>query len=595
MARVHIFKRRKKYQESIVKKLFRTYLVWIILCISVILCGTVLYVGNVMDSNTVEIQRQLTLSINQNIEHYLQDMDDFSMELVRSEKFQETVQESLPESYEEGRSTADLFSELYLDAYKMIQKKYHVGVITGGDHYIWMGNEYYIDKIQGEYPDFYQDYEMDGAPIAKYVERNEFLEASRGERVISEKDKPRVTLSRSFGKDHVLYNGAGILEVQVDEEDFAGDIRRLSSAKKDTGLQIHILNARGDTIFSESGRDGKAILEENGWKTGTYEKNGHYIYVYQIFNSEIYVLYTISLFDYYNRFLVFLGIAALVFLAVILIVLVVSYHVSLKFSKPIRELCSELEKVDLAGGRQYHPIDTDISELDYLSDSIGDLNRKLEKSMHDIITLKDFESQAKLLALQAQMQPHFLVNTLTTMGTMAEEGGNREVSRMCINLTQMFRYISAEESEGVRLYEEIRHVERYVDIMKERFPNAEVLLDLPLEMMNLRIPKLIVQPLVENSFKYCNRSRPYIQVTGTMCGKERWSIKVSDNGEGFSEEKAAEIRKRCEEGMEGNNGLSAKIDGMGLVNVYVRLHLFYRENIVFRIQREGIEIGGRVL
>ena len=145
MARVHIFKRRKKYQESIVKKLFRTYLVWIILCISVILCGTVLYVGNVMDSNTVEIQRQLTLSINQNIEHYLQDMDDFSMELVRSEKFQETVQESLPESYEEGRSTADLFSELYLDAYKMIQKKYHVGVITGGDHYIWMGNEYYID------------------------------------------------------------------------------------------------------------------------------------------------------------------------------------------------------------------------------------------------------------------------------------------------------------------------------------------------------------------------------------------------------------------------------------------------------------------
>ena len=69
---------------------------------------------------------------------------------------------------------------------------------------------------------------------------------------------------------------------------------------------------------------------------------------------------------------------------------------------------------------------------------------------------------------------------------------------------------------------------------------------------------------------------------------------MTDNGEGFSEEKAAEILKRCEEVQEHSKSLSVEIDGMGLVNVYARLQLFYKEDILFRMSREGIEIGGRI-
>lgn len=166
---------------------------------------------------------------------------------------------------------------------------------------------------------------------------------------------------------------------------------------------------------------------------------------------------------------------------------------------------------------------------------------------------------------------------------------------MCLNLTQMFRYISAEESTGVRLFEEMKHVNRYVDIMKERFPNAQVDTDIPLEMMNIRVPKLIIQPLVENSFKYCNRSKPYIRIVGARTEGDCWSIRVTDNGEGFSESKAAEILKKCAKSMDGVNSLSTKIDGMGLVNVYVRLQLFYREEVVYEVNQEGIVIGGKIL
>lgn len=584
----------RRIKESIVKKLFRTYLAWTMMCIFAILCGTVLYVGHVIDSNVMETQRQLTLSINQNIENYLQDMDSFSMELVRSEEFQELVQESLPAYYEQGRSTADLFSQLYSNAYKMIQNNYQVGVVSDKDYYIWMGNEYYIDRLQGKRPDVYKDYEMDGGAVVKYAEKNEFLEASKGERKISGNERPKITLARSFGRKDFLYNGSSILEVQMDAEEFERDILRLASAKKDTGLQIHILNADGESILSETEWDARGILENHGWKAGTYEENGDYIYVYQIFHSEIYVVYKISLFDYYNQFLVFLGIAGIVFLVVVALMIAVSYYVSRKLTRPIRALCTELENVDLARGRKYQPLETDIYELDYLSKAIEMLNVKLEESMGRIIAMRDYENHARMLALQAQMQPHFFVNTLTTMGTMASQSEDWEVARMCTNLTQMFRYISAEAADGVRFYEEIKQVDRYVEIMKERFPKAVVEIDIPLEMMNLKIPKLTIQPLMENSFKYCNRSRPVIRVSGSISREKGWSVKVTDNGEGFSEEKAAEILKRCEEVQEHSKSLSVEIDGMGLVNVYARLQLFYKEDILFRMSREGIEIGGRI-
>ena len=582
-------------KEPIVKKLFRTYIFWIIICIFVILCSTVLYAGNVINSNITETQKQLTLSINQNIENYFQDMNDFSMELIKSSMFRETALGRLPEYYEEGRNTVDLFSNLYLEAYKMIQKKYHVGIITDQNYYIWMGNEYFIERLPKKAPDTYQNLVKDGSAVIKYLEKNEYLLEAMGNRSITDKDNSKITLSRSFGGSSFFYNGSAILEVQMDADEFTEDMRRLSSSKNEAGLQIHILNDAGDTIFSETELDSKKFLEENDWKPGSFRKNGYYTYVYKIFNSDIYVLYNISILSYYNKLLTFLGITIIFFLIITALMIAVSYRVSREISKPIHEVCHELRKVDLAQGIRYQRVDTDILELDYLSNSIGELNEKLEESMHHIITLKDFEIHSKLLALQAQMQPHFLVNTLTTMGSMAEETKNQDIARMCLNLTQMFRYISAEESEGVRLFEEMKHVNRYVDIMKERFPNAQVDSDIPLEMMNIRVPKLIIQPLVENSFKYCNRSKPHIKIAGELREGRCWSRKVSDNRAGFSDSKVEEILKKCEESMDGVNSLSTKIDGMGLVNVYVRLQLFYREEVVYEINQEGIVIGGKVL
>jgi len=139
-----------------------------------------------------------------------------------------------------------------------------------------MGNEYFIGEAGQEIPGIYQDYAMDGSPVVKYLGRNKYLQNSMGERRVSGADSAKVVLARSFGKGNILYNGDAVLEIQVDAEEFADAIRRLSIGKNGTGFRISILNTEGEEIFSETDWDGKVFLEANGWEAGRFRKDGSY-------------------------------------------------------------------------------------------------------------------------------------------------------------------------------------------------------------------------------------------------------------------------------------------------------------------------------
>lgn len=577
----------------IARKLFRTYVFLIGVCILVLLVGTIFYSGFLIYRNIAKTQKQLNRNINQNIENYFQEMNDFSKNLVKNKTFQQTALNKLPSAYHQGKNTAGFFSSLYVEAYEMIQKNYQLGILTEGGDYIWMGSEYCIRELEEDVFENYQDYAMDGSMEIKHLEKGAYLEKGMEGSQAALPDSSKIMLSRSFGGDGFLNNEKSILEIQVEVEEFEKEIQVLSAGKKNMGFQLYILNKEGEEIFSDADFDAGAFLDKNGWKNGNYKHAGGYVYVYPVLDNNLYVLYTVSFFEYYNRLLWFVLILLGYFLFVVAGITGVSYHVVQQISKPINRICGEIWNIDLEKGSRYQPVDTEILELDLLSDSIEQLNIKLEESLNHILMLKEHETQSKMLALQSQMQPHFLVNTLMTIGTMAEEEGNQEIFQMCMDLTKMFRYISLEEKNGVWLFEEVQYVEQYMGIMRRRFPNARTEIDIPISMMQVRIPKMTLQPLVENAFKHSDRNRLFIKVKGTMEEDGHFIIKVSDNGMGFTEKQAGDILEKCRNSMEGINSLSVKVNGMGLVNVYVRLHLFYKEDAVFRLGQEGVTIGGK--
>jgi sensor histidine kinase YesM len=181
---------------------------------------------------------------------------------------------------------------------------------------------------------------------------------------------------------------------------------------------------------------------------------------------------------------------------------------------------------------------------------------------------------------------------------MAEEGSNDRIPAICGHITNMLRYISSSTAAGVLMAEEISHIRDYVCIMKERFPQTEVEYNIPIELLDLVIPKLVIQPLVENSFKYCDRLNCKINISGCIEG-QKWRIAVSDNGIGFSEDKINEIMAKCADSLRNYRLHSLEIEGMGLANIYSRLKIYYGENMIFRIYNnsgEGstVEIGGLI-
>ncbi|MEG2037441.1 MAG: histidine kinase, partial [Ruthenibacterium sp.] len=402
---------------------------------------------------------------------------------------------------------------------------------------------------------------------------------------------PAVCLARSINISNRFSHPQAMLEVQVKQSDFARFMQQLADSTNTSGLRMSVFNAQGDTLYG-SGRFPPDKISSTEWKA----ENGYMSQMHALFGGAVHVLYEIPTHNYYKKLTQFLACAVAFSVALCALMLLVTYRISKQISKPISKMCVQLEQINLAESFVFSKVETEIYELDLLAQTVASLNEKLIASLNHIVTLRTAELQSRLMALQSQMQPHFLYNTLTVIGTLSEQGAQKQVTRMCGSLSQMLRYVGSQQEKGVCLFEEVRFLRSYMDIMKERFLDAALVLEIPMDMMHITVPKLVLQPLAENAFKYGDISAPTITIKG-WCTADEWHVTVRDSGKGFSKEKAQETMQRCYDMAKNATALTAHVDGMGLVNIYARLFLFYGEAMTFHIvpgPNGGVEIGGVV-
>ena len=229
----------------------------------------------------------------------------------------------------------------------------------------------------------------------------------------------------------------------------------------------------------------------------------------------------------------------------LLVTLLVSYLIAQKVTVPIRRLYTSIKNLDLdtLGEHQDETLHSSLNELEVLNHSFLEMKDRLEQSLEETISSKSHEIQAKMLALQSQMNPHFLYNTLTTISIMAENGGNTDITEVCDSLSSMLRYISGDEPGLVTLQEEAEHTKNFLNLIKIRYgENLYYDIKIPDEMYHIRIPKMVVEPLVENCVKYAMNGLPpwHLTVTGVTT-EDSWQISVRDTGTGFSPDRLAEL------------------------------------------------------
>lgn len=271
----------------------------------------------------------------------------------------------------------------------------------------------------------------------------------------------------------------------------------------------------------------------------------------------------------------------IVSLIVSIIVIALVSMISRSVTKPIKNLCSAVvqlgegdfsTRADEKVGDEVYTLTQNFNSMAY---RIGELieNIKIEQK-----NLKDTE----LKLLQAQINPHFLYNTLDTIVWLAEDGKKEKVVEMITSLSDFFKTSLSQGREFITIKEEINHVKSYLEIQKVRYDD---IMDYNIQVdeslfLNV-LPKITLQPIVENAIYHGiknKRTKGEINIYSKIYENE-YEIIVEDNGKGISKE---ELEKIMEE-IKGKN-VTDKERGYGMYNLEARLKIAFGDKFGVRIE-----------
>ena len=275
----------------------------------------------------------------------------------------------------------------------------------------------------------------------------------------------------------------------------------------------------------------------------------------------------------------------MVILATILAILVVNRIVTIQITSPILQLNRSIQNME--GGR----VDPDSvyiggpAEIEHLGRSLQGSFQQVNTLMDDLLSEQDERRRSELDALQSQINPHFLYNTLDSIVWMIEGEKNDDAVFMVTQLASLFRISLSRGRTVISIKDELVHARNYMNIQKVRYKDAfEVYWDIQEEVLSFCTVKLIVQPILENALYYgidAMGDEGEIHVKGVKQGEDIY-LTITDNGLGMPEETVRQLL--VDESRVHKNG-----SGVGLINVHKRIQLRFGEAYGLIIRSEPDE------
>lgn len=271
-----------------------------------------------------------------------------------------------------------------------------------------------------------------------------------------------------------------------------------------------------------------------------------------------------------NQVLALILIVAAVVVVLAVVMVLRAVRVTKRITGPISALSRKAQQFG-EGDFSSVPVDTHITELKTLDSGFDEMARRVDALMAKQIEDQKSLHRAELELLQAQINPHFLYNTLDSIAILAESQREEDVVNMVTSLSTFFRNSLNKGEDIISLEAERTQVASYLEIQQIRYSDIlQYEIDIPEELMDCQVPKLILQPLVENALYHGIKNRRgmgKITVTGEAIGSDML-LKVIDNGAGMDEEQVKELQAGIYED---------KHTGLGLVNVHKRIRLYCGE------------------
>lgn len=249
--------------------------------------------------------------------------------------------------------------------------------------------------------------------------------------------------------------------------------------------------------------------------------------------------------------------------------IIISLLLSLHLTKPIKRLQQDMKQVELGNFHIQTSIEED-NEINQLGQSFNVMVNEIKHLMDETVQTSEQKRKTELLLLQAQINPHFLYNTLDSIIWMAEQEKHEEVVDMTSALAKMFRASITRDQELVSIRVEIEHIRHYLFIQKMRYrEQLDYVFDIPSDILQYKTVKILLQPFIENAIYHGIRSKttPGIIYISARQEQDDLLFEVRDNGLGMTTERLAQVN-------EGTVATNTQ-HGIGIGNVNERIQLYF--------------------
>ncbi|MFC5404093.1 cache domain-containing sensor histidine kinase [Cohnella soli] len=303
------------------------------------------------------------------------------------------------------------------------------------------------------------------------------------------------------------------------------------------------------------------------------------------------LVWNVPLSDVASKLNQFRIIAVILFFAFIPIVWMIAYLISNRITSPVKQLMRQMSGFEKWIGQDHAGPSLPASgyhEIDVLSSRFRHMTGQINELINEAYKLELVHKDSELKALQARINPHFLYNTLQTIKSLSALGKNEEVGKLVTSLGRLFRYTIGNDHYMVALRDELKHLQHYLDIQILWLRHdVEVSFDVDERLHEVKIPRLSLQPIVENCFIHAFKrmDKPCRIGIRVALDDQAVAISIYDNGNGMTQADLAELRRRLAE-------LDTRDEGhhIALLNVHRRLVLKFGP--AFGLSIDSIEDEG---
>ena len=563
--------------KSIRSVIFSSVAVLVLVAVVVVTVVSVRYTNSAIFENTILYTRTIVEQMNQNIDSYVTYMDNIASVVSGS---QDAVFFLFDEDYDEAGHRKRLLEQFQTILQSRSDIK-NIGIISDSRKYLFNGGyqvlnpyldlnsqEWYRDAIDGT-----EDAVITSSHVQHVIqgERPWVITLSKGIRNLTESGKKEgvvfIDLNYSAISELCDQNNIGSKGYVFILDENGNVVYHPQQQQLYNELQTEnidaIMEAEDSTVTVGKGSDEKIYTISRSEKTGWSVVGCMNVSELLKRSRQAQQIYLITA--------IFLVVVALLLSSII------ARNITLPISR-LRDSMARVQEGDF-GAADLEV--TSENEIGSLTNSFNVMTHKIQDLMEQNIHEQEEKRKSEMKALQSQINPHFLYNTLDSIIWMAEGKKNEEVVLMTASLARLLRQSISNEDEVVSVGQEIEYARSYLTIQKMRYKDKlEFSIEVEPSILSVPIVKLVLQPIIENAIyhglKY-KESKGFLLVRGYSRGDDA-VLEIIDDGVGMDEETLNHIFERHKVNYHSN--------GVGVYNVQKRLSLYYGNGYGLSYQSE---------